>query len=232
MPHSNSVSRFSLISLAIVSLMFFASITAQGQTASHTREPQRNFVPAGAFSLGDFESINTTNGNLILRYPLGQLPPGRGGMRGGFYLQYNSKLYDTFIGPALDISGQVSQQNLLRDSSEAGWKLRFQYELLVTNRNNEIDGGYEQAALNACQSQGSSTEQNELATYTWKVRIRFPDGSEHLFRPSGYADGRGDGYFNVDSSGNVRSYGCAAVSGGQGCSCSGTQSTDPNPQMT
>lgn len=40
MLHSDSVLRFSLIFLAIVSLMFFASVTTQGQTASHTREPQ------------------------------------------------------------------------------------------------------------------------------------------------------------------------------------------------
>lgn len=121
----------------------------------------------------------------------------------------NSKLYDTFIGPATDISGQTSLQNLLRDSNEAGWKLRFRYELLVSNRNNEIDGGYEQAAFSACQSQGSSTEQNELATYKWKVKLRFPDGSEHVFCPSGYADGRGDGYFAVDTYGDVRAYGCS-----------------------
>jgi RHS repeat-associated protein len=226
-----SAPRFSLISFAVALLIFFTSVTTQGQTASHIREPQRNFTPAGSFNLTDFESINTTNGNLILRFPLGQLPSGRSAMRGGFYLQYNSKLYDTFIGPANDITGQVSLQNLLRDSIEAGWQLRSRYDLSVANRNNEIDTGYEQAALAACISQGFSTEQNALATYIWKVKIRFPDGSEHLFRPSGYADGRGDGYFNVDTFGNTRVYGCSGTSG-QGCGCSLIQGTDPNPRMT
>jgi hypothetical protein len=120
-----SASRSSLISFAIALFVLFTSVTTQGQTASHIREPQRNFAAAGSFSLSDFESINTTNGNLILRFALGQLPPGRSAMRGGFYLQYNSKLYDTFIGPATDITGQTSQQNLLQDSIEAGWHLRF-----------------------------------------------------------------------------------------------------------
>jgi RHS repeat-associated protein len=225
-----SAPRFSLISFAVALLIFFNSVTTQGQTASHIREPQRNFTPAGSFSLADFESINTTNGNLILRFPLGQLPPGRSALRGGFYLHYNSKLYDTFIGPATDITGQTSLQNLLRDSIEAGWHFSFRYDLIVTNRNNEIDGGYEQAAINACNSTGSSTVQNELATHIWKVKMRFPDGSEHIFRPSGYADGNGDGYFNVDTQGNVRFFGCSGS--GSGCSCSLTQGTDPNPRMT
>ncbi len=227
-----SFSRFNFILVfAVLTLHLTAAIT-QGQTASHTREPQRNFTPAGSFSLTDFESINTTNGNLIFRYPLGQLPAGRSAMRGGFHLQYNSKLYDTFIGQSTDITGATSLQNLLRDTTEGGWKLRYRYDLSVTNRNNEIDGGYEAAAFIACQATGSSTEQNELATYIWKVKLRFPDGSEHLFRPSGYADGRGDGYFNVDTLGNVRAYGCSVPPGSTGCGCSYTQSIDPNPRMT
>jgi RHS repeat-associated protein len=220
-----SAPRFSLISFAVALLIFFSSVTTQGQTASHIREPQRNFTPAGSFSLSDFESINTTNGNLILRFPLGQLPPGRSALRGGFYLHYNSKLYDTFIGPSTDITGQTSLQNLLRDSIEAGWQLHFRYELSVANRNNEIDGGYQNVASSSCNSQS-----NALATYIWKVKIRFPDGSEHLFRPSGYADERGDGYFNVDTFGDVRFYSCSPV--GTGCSCTYTQGTDPNPRMT
>lgn len=233
MKHSGLILRSGITLFAAACLIFFASVTAQGQTASHTREPQRNFAPAGSFSLSDFESINTTNGNLILRYSLGQLPPGRNAMRGGFHLQYNSKLYDTVIGLAMDTSGQGSMQNLLKESSEGGWKLHFRYELLITNRNSEIEGGYEPVAFTACQQTvGNSSVENALATYNWKVKMRFPDGTEHVFRPSGYADGRGDGYFNVDTFGNVRTYGCVWAPQSMGCGCASTQSTDPNPRMT
>jgi hypothetical protein len=224
--------RLSFITLSITLLIFCASVTAQGQIAEHIREPQRNFTAAGAFSLSDFESINTTNGNLILRFALGQLPPGRSARRGGFYLQYNSKLYDTVINQAQDITGVISLQNTLQDSFEGWGRWRSRYELIVANRNNEIDGGYPQAAYEACNSSGSSLAQNELATFIWKVKMRFPDGSEHMFRPSGYADGRGDGYFNVDPSGHITTYACSWPPGASGCSCSYTQSTDPNPRMT
>ncbi|MGH9878579.1 MAG: hypothetical protein ACRD5H_13160, partial [Nitrososphaerales archaeon] len=233
----SSASRSSLISFAIALLVLFTSVTTQGQTASHIRDPQRDFTAAGSFSLSDFESINTTNGNLILRYTLGQLPPGRSAMRGGFHLQYNSKLYNTFIDEATDISGQISPQNLLRESNEGGWKLRFRYELTVTNRNNDDEIEYarydEIAAVNCNKNGGPSFSDLELATYRWKVKMRFPDGSEHLFRPSGYLDKRGDGYFNVDTFGVVSEFICTPPPPMFSlCDCYWEGSIDPNPRMT
>lgn len=39
---------------------------------------------------------------------------------------------------------------------------------------------------------------NDLkAIYNNRVKLVFPDGSEHIFRPNGYTDQFGDGYFNI-----------------------------------
>jgi hypothetical protein len=56
---------------------------------------KRGFAPGNSFSVGDIETINTTNGNLMLRFPLTTLPAGRNGLSAGLTLYYNSKLYDT-----------------------------------------------------------------------------------------------------------------------------------------
>lgn len=58
--------------------------------------PDRGFQPSGSYAFTDIETINTTNGDLTLRVPVGSLPPGRGG-NPGFTLQllYNSKIWDS-----------------------------------------------------------------------------------------------------------------------------------------
>ena len=43
--------------------------------------PKRGFNPGGSFALSDIESINMTNGNMMLHFPLAALPAGRGGER-------------------------------------------------------------------------------------------------------------------------------------------------------
>src|SRR5262245_18038840 len=66
---------------------------------------KRGFQPGNSFSIGDFETINTTNGNLMLRFPLGTLPGGRNGLSAGINLIYNSKLLDTETKYELDENG-------------------------------------------------------------------------------------------------------------------------------
>lgn len=56
---------------------------------------KRGFTPGNSFSIGDIETINTTNGNLMLRFPMASLPAGRNGLSAGINLYYNSKLYDS-----------------------------------------------------------------------------------------------------------------------------------------
>src|SRR5215213_11514738 len=67
----------------------YSAVLGQGST------PQRGFQPGASYALSDIETINTTNGNLMLNLPLGKLPAGRGGLSGQLNLHYDSKLYDS-----------------------------------------------------------------------------------------------------------------------------------------
>lgn len=88
-----------LLSLCLVSVInSFLIHSSFAQEASN----QRGFQPGNSFSIGDFETINTTNGNLMLRFPLGALPGGRNGLSAGVSLIYNSKLLDNETQYELD----------------------------------------------------------------------------------------------------------------------------------
>jgi hypothetical protein len=51
-----------------------------GKAEAQDKTPQRGFTPHGSYVLTDIETINTSNGNMMLRIPLASLPPTRGGM--------------------------------------------------------------------------------------------------------------------------------------------------------
>ena len=55
-------------------LTLHAAAVGQGST------PDRGFHPGGSYALSDIETINTSNGNLMLNLALGKLAPGRGGL--------------------------------------------------------------------------------------------------------------------------------------------------------
>src|SRR6185369_1465607 len=132
--------------------------------------------------LSDIESINTTNGNVILKIPLASLPAGRGGSAEGVGLYYNSKPYETFSyqeGRFED--GSFSTE--LRASDAGGWRYGFRYDLQLVNKDQEA-----QLLHPTCST-------NEY--YYYKVKMKFPDGSEHIFRPSGYTDQVGDSFFRI-----------------------------------
>ena len=52
----------------------------------------------GSYRLGDIETVNTKNGNVLLSVPLASLPAGRAGNPGfALTLNYNSKLWDIYV---------------------------------------------------------------------------------------------------------------------------------------
>jgi hypothetical protein len=78
--------------LTLISAALLLALSPARAQAQEGAKPQRGFHPAGAYALGDIETINTTNGNLNVRLPMAALPPGRGGKPGvGITLHYNSK---------------------------------------------------------------------------------------------------------------------------------------------
>jgi RHS repeat-associated protein len=197
--HSRSVARFS--ATAAILLLLVSTTFAQ------EKNPQRGFQPGNAYSLSDIETINTTNGNLMLNFVLGKTAPGRGGLSGSAFLRYNAKGYDSDVADLVDSSGQISSQNYITPNErEGGWHLSssLDYSLDIVNRNNVGGGPFQ------CTANGGYDDYH--AIYLWKLRVIYPDGGAHEFRPTGYNDILADGYFNVDpSSGGVNS--CNGITG-------------------
>ena len=186
---SNSHHRMLRLSCSLTSylaILLFSLSTTLGQE----KNPQRGFQPGNAYALSDIETINTTNGNLMLNFPLGSLASGRGGLRGAITLRYNSKLYDSKVEELDDGSLQLTSQNTIRKSEHGGWAYTstLDYSIRFISRSNMEGGPY--------QCYGASLNNNK-AVYVWKVKIIYPDGAEREFRPAGYNDILHDGYFNV-----------------------------------
>ena len=180
---SRQFSRTTTLVIGLLLSMFFASPSS----AQNPVQPKRGFYPAGSYALSDIESINTTNGNLILKIPLVSLPAGRGGMAAGVGLYYNSKPYETFsFQDGRFEDGSFS--TILQASDAGGWRYGFRYDVELIHRSEE----------NQLMSGGCNTQEYFNA---WKVKMKFPDGSEHVFRPSGYTDPLGDNFFRITPDG-------------------------------
>ncbi len=84
-----------LMSMALLFFCLFSafSFAIYGQQPPPIN-PQRGFYAGGSFALSDIENINMTNGNLMLNFPLANLPTGRGEVGASINLTYNSKILD------------------------------------------------------------------------------------------------------------------------------------------
>ncbi|MGE3467592.1 MAG: hypothetical protein AB7J13_11740, partial [Pyrinomonadaceae bacterium] len=172
--------------VSLTFLIFGLGVAAQQEH----KNPERGIANGAAYSVSDIESINTTNGNLSLNIPLAALPKGRGEIGQSISLRYSSKLYDTSVEELLNLSGQLTDQNLLVNSNDGGWKYTINtYELDLTSRFETVPG-----------YQCGTGVDGEMS-FVWKVEMRMPDGSRREFRPTGLADPYNDGYFQVNPNG-------------------------------
>lgn len=182
---------------------------AQGTT------PQRGFQPGGAYSVSDIETISMASGNMILNFPFGKLPAGRGGLSAQITLLYNSNLYDSHISYQPDYSqppvpgtgeSPLVQRNIIRHSDEGGWRYGVGYALKLINRMDEYP----------LDLRPRYPDNKALDKY--RVKMSFPDGSLHDFilRGSYSAQSLYDGYTSLRPDG----WRAAWVSGGN---CSGQQ---------
>lgn len=124
---------------------------------------RRGFQPGNSFAIGDFETINTTNGNLMLKFPLAGLPAGRNGLSAGINLYYNSKLMDSELNyfpkeneecemvgtePAILVCPYY-QKLVLRDSEQGGWQFGTGYRLKLIDRHSEFNNVPQEQGWNA-----------------------------------------------------------------------------------
>lgn len=191
---------------------------------------KRNYHAGLPYTLSDLENINLSNGNLIFNFNFNGLPLGRGGLTNGMSLRYNSKTFESHIMSAPNHSNQVVKQQFLR-MGEDSWKYSYGlYEVKIQSKWEREEGPFV-----AC---GQNFVKPDF-TYIHKVKMSFPDGSEHEFRPTGYSDrvplgsnpsaGTASGYYNVTPKGVVRSLIWARVDSGYTCEV--VESEDPKPYM-
>lgn len=191
---------------------------------SFAQSPRKGFVPGGGFAVSDFETVNMQNGNVMLSFPLAQLPAGRNGLTAGVYLTYNSKLYDarddyfrneekpcaldSWVddqnGGELGLEGFYLRcgyysKSLVRTNPQGGWRVTAGYTIELEDRTLEY------ATLPAEMQPTCAPGQPGVGimTYRYKVNLIFPDGSRHEMIPYGHTDWNGDRYFNVQPDGTL-----------------------------
>src|SRR6202171_6310519 len=110
-----------------------------GQDPPLEKNPLRGFLPTGSYSLSDIETINNTNGDVILRIPIASLPSGRGGLSAGVSLIYNSKLWEANASVARDCLDSTSTTTYaLLPSENGGWHYGLGFEVRRTLRNDHF----------------------------------------------------------------------------------------------
>ena len=190
-PHLPRRSAHKLLVFSCVLICSFFAAQAQDK-------PDRGIQPANSYSISDIETVNLTNGNLMLNIPLAHVP-GRGtAPAAGMTLRYDSKLWDSSIEKMEDGENGAYDFYALTLGT-GGWRLDSgMYQLSV-----------EQPAgdLSPCTRMGVGVGFTAWAKnfYQFRVTLQFPDGSKKEFRPYGtgtaYQDTYQTGYFAIDTNG-------------------------------
>ena len=208
--------------LAEAILVSALGLGAPSLWAQDTEVPERGLQVTGSYRLGEIETINTKNGNVMLSVPLGSLPPGRAGEPGfALALNYNSKLWDLWV-KNVPLGGTVTPQpppgpgqqgppppprrtqyqihrELRKNFANPGWHYNYDYLLRVEDRS------WHHPELNNLPTEPTPNYEVEdrKSWYRYKVWMVLPDGSARLFRPVGESDlagcslGCDDDYFRI-----------------------------------
>jgi RHS repeat-associated protein len=202
--HPNSATR-SYLAVILTLLLFILSSSAQ------ERSPDRGFQAGNKYAISDIETVNMSNGNLMLNIPLASLPAGRGGS-GGYQvaLHYNSKLWDAgresrTDGVGHEIDDLFYYREVVYPGGQGGWYLdNGMYQLNLHNRL-ELEGEARCVPL---------VGDNEYRRngYSYKLTLQLPNGSITEFHPFGsgpeYSDYPGfpNGYYSIDPDGVRHNY--------------------------
>jgi RHS repeat-associated protein len=182
-----SVERF----LALVIMWTLIGTIRAQQAGPDFDDPVRGFEPTAAYSLDGIESINQSNGNIVLTLPLATLYAGPVQFPlSAFSLYYNSKLYTTAYYTLYKWSGgsyKAYNYYQVSLSPQGGWNYTtgYQFELLTR----------------PIYDSGSGTPTTQWCTAhidQYRMFIDLPDGSRHEMRASGYAGYESaDGYSQI-----------------------------------
>ena len=138
-------------SIAVVFFFLALGISNVATVKGQETAPKRGFQPGGSYALSDLETINTTNGNLMMHFPLASLPAGRNGLTASINLFYNSKIYNSHTewirddgrncqygsGDPAPVICPYYQETKLGFTSDGGWNYSTAYWLELVDRNME-----------------------------------------------------------------------------------------------
>lgn len=192
----------------LLAVLMTLAATSGLMAQSATDNPSRGSKVGNSYSVGDIETINLTNGNLMLNIPLGSLPAGRGGAGGGISLVYNSKLYD--IQRHRIVDSRYSQpafydKTVVVPASTGGWRYSGGYSIETEDR---------MASFGSNAPGCSGTPYADfwtVNTFKHKLHVVFPDGSKHEMIPSGYDDYQDDGFYRIKWDGTFENCGGTAA---------------------
>ena len=204
-----------LLAGAVLGMAVLGMLSSSPLWAQNTEVPERGLQVTGSYRLGDIETVNTKNGNVMLSVPLASLPAGRAGNPGfALTLNYNSKLWDIYVEHREDPSDSTNpipgndpnpgnalsyrvQQTLKQALGNPGWIYNYQYKVDLDQRSRHRLG-----LTTVCDPENTKTE-DQLLWYEYKVSMVFPDGSVHVFLPEGEATNtfNHDHYFPVKPDG-------------------------------
>lgn len=201
--HTSTISQLGRLWL-LFSLFLLSS--DPGIYAQKEESARRGAQPGAAYTISDIESINHTNGNVMLNIPLAALPPGRGGLNYGISLNYNSKMFDTLTEPFyITPNGSEQSATLLQKSADGGWRYGYKYIFEQKTRPG-VNPGTSPPPDEAC---FGPSDPDHRYFDVYKFVLTLPDGSSHEFKPSKFyttvSTISQDGYYPVDINGNHRS---------------------------
>ena len=180
------------------------ALWGQGKAAGKEAS-ERGFVPTGSYQLSEIETVNSKNGNVTLVVPLASLPPGRGGNPGfELTLNYNSNLRDFLVqhewNSERTLPGDpyyLETHRIGEAFGSPGWRYNYDYRVDVQDRNQHRRGRYPQYCDGLPLTPGGGDDFIDKHWYRYQLRMVFPDGSVHEFRPVGEDDRYGDSYFRI-----------------------------------
>lgn len=127
--------------IPILIALFLLSVTVR--ISGQETKPDAGAKLGNSYSVGQFDTINTTNGNLMMQFPLGSVA-GRGQAAAGIGLFYNSKLYSTRRTKVKDeryecdweelLPCQYYYKTLIEQNPKGGWNYGKAYTLEGENR--------------------------------------------------------------------------------------------------
>ena len=202
LPNHKDALIYKTFSVLFLFFLFAVSVSAQIEQSA-----KRGLQNGASYSISDIETVNNTNGNVMVSIPVASLPLGRGGSSASIGLFYNSNLWDVQSPPGFEQPQNYQWDTLtspraLLKSEDGGWRYGVGFKLEQKTR------PFISPQQVPCW--GENQPKGQVVNY-YKFKMVFPDGSAHEFEPSEYPaflinNPEPDGYYPVDLNGAYRKY--------------------------